>query len=122
MPTFFSIPGFDPKTLTNDQLFEKQLELTRRRLLSARFGKVEVMEQIQTMINAIEEERRERMFVDVFGKAMVATQGLVVETDPDIRETMAKEAEIEAIKTEKSKRPIRRPIRSSKPVKSDGDF
>jgi len=116
---FFSIPGFDPKSLTNDQLFEKQVELEKKKVMSNRFGKAEMMAQLQMMIDAIDTERKERMFQDIFGKAMIETQGLVVETDPDIRKEIAASKEEEEKKTEKSKNPIRRPIRSSKPVKSE---
>ena len=118
---FFSIPGFDPKSLTNDQLFEKQLELTKRRIQSSRFGKAEVMAQITMMLDAIDQERQERMFNDVFGKAMIETQGVVVETDPDIRKQMDDEVKEEDVRQEKAKHPIRRPMRSFKPVKSSTD-
>lgn len=117
---FFSIPGFEPKTLTNDQLFEKQLELERKKVMSSRFGKAEMISQVQMMIDAIEEERRERMFQDVFGKTMVATQGLVVETDPDIRKEIEQEREIEETKLAKTQRKIHRPIRTLKPIKPNG--
>lgn len=118
----FSIPGFDPKTLTNEDLFEKQLDLTRRSLTAARFGKVEMVNQIQIMIQAIEMERHERMFNERIGSYILSSSPIVLETDPDLREKqLVTEESEQAAAHPTPARLIRRPVRTSKPVKpTDG--
>jgi len=63
--------GFDPKTLSNEELFEKQMALTSKRLMAARFGKVDAANQLQLMIQAIEFERRERIFNERIGSVVL---------------------------------------------------
>jgi glutamyl-tRNA reductase len=109
---------FDPKTFTNDQLFEKQLELVRKKIMSARFGNVDTTTQIQNMIDAIDNERRERMFTDIIGSYMKSSPAVTIETDPFLKEHDAAEAEIELEKHPKPvvSKPVRRPVRTLRPV------
>lgn len=108
-------PGFDPKCLTNEQLFDKQIELSTKKIMAARFGKVEALNQIHMMIQAIENERRERMFVDRIGSAIMASPPVAVESDPSLRET-AIEPKPEQTKPIPTGRPIQRRLRTTQPV------
>lgn len=113
---------FDPKKLTDDQLFEKQLDLTKKRLQAARFGKPDMANQLQTMIQAIEFERRERMFNSVIGKYMLRSSPVVIETDPVLKEKelQAEEQEDDLKPTKPANRHVRIPVRTLKPVKTNG--
>jgi hypothetical protein len=113
----FAIPGFDPKTLSNDALFEKQLDLIRRSLQATRFGQGDTAQQFQMMIQAIEIERQERMFVDRIGNHMRAGASIVIESDPVLRDRDLAIEELDQPKPEKVARSLRRPVRSDKPVK-----
>ena len=107
--------GFDPKTLSNEELFDKQLALTAKKVLAARTGKVDSANQLQMMISAIEFERRERIFNERIGSVVLNSSPVVIETEIDLREP--EPTTDEQPKTAKaSARPIRRAIRTDKPV------
>jgi hypothetical protein len=115
------IPGFDPKSLTNDGLLDKQLDLTRKRMQAVRFGQSVAAQQLQALIQVIENERTERMFMERAGKYMLASSPVVIETDP-VLAAMEKKTEDEAAtvpdRSDKPQlRPLRRPMRTAKPVK-----
>lgn len=115
----FAIPGFDPKTFSNEELFEKQLDLVSKKILASRFSNYDALNQLQLMIDAIDQERRERMFAERIGSYMVSTPSVVVESDPVLkaRDNMASEAETEKQIKAAPARPIRKPIRTARPVK-----
>jgi hypothetical protein len=115
----FGFPGFDPKTLTDAELFDKQLALTTKQLMASRFGKVDVVNQLTTMIMAIEQERRERIFNERIGSVVLASSPVVVETEVDLIEKAPVVEETKATKSDM--RPIRRAIRTAKPVIPSND-
>jgi hypothetical protein len=120
----FTIYGFDPRTLTNNELFEKQVELTRRRFIATRFGKPDMADQLQVIIQAIEFERRERMFNDIIGVNLLNSPAVVVETDPDLKakdEQIEEESENPKPPQQTPMRPVRKPIRSDRPVQHKPD-
>ena len=110
----FGFHGFDPKTLSDQELFDKQLALTTKQLMAARFGKVDAVSQLQMMIAAIEQERRERIFQDRIGSVVLASSPVVIETEVDLIE----KAPVEEVKktSRVDLRPVRRAIRTAKPV------
>lgn len=108
-------PGFDPKCLTNEELFEKQMELSTKKIMAARFGKTDVVNQIHMMIQAIDTERRERIFVDRIGSAMMAASSVAVESDPSLRET-AIEPKPDQQKPAANGRQVHRRMRTAQPV------
>ena len=114
----FTIPGFDPKTLTNEDLFEKQIELTHKKIQASRFSSFDALNQIQVMIDAIDLERRERIFSDRIGSVIVSSPPVIIESDPVLkaRDELVMDAETEK-KTKTVAKPIRRPIRTARPVK-----
>lgn len=111
----FGFHGFDPKTLSDSELFEKQLDLTAKKLTAARFGKVDAANQLQMMILAIEQERRERIFNEHIGSVVLASSPVVIETEVDLIEK-APAAEPKPAAKSETRRPIRRAIRTTKPV------
>lgn len=116
----FEFYGFDPKTLSDDELFEKQLALTSKKMMAARFGKIDAVNQLQRMIVAIEQERGERIFNERIGSVVLASSPVVVETEMDLVE---KDPTVEEVKkpTKSDLRPIRRAIRTTKPVVPSSD-
>jgi hypothetical protein len=110
----YDFHGFDPKTMSNDELYDKQLALVTRKLMAARFGKVDLVNQLQMMISSIDMERRERMFNDTIGSVVMASSPVVLETDAELRAPVVEEVR----KPNKPERLMRRAIRTSKPVTS----
>ena len=80
----FSVPGFDPTSMTDDELLNKQSELNRRYVYASRFSaSTEMAAQFMAMIAAIENERRERVQRIAFDMR----QGMfpdIIESEPDL--------------------------------------
>ena len=80
----FSVPGFDPTSMTDDELLNKQSELNRRFVYASRFSaSTEMAAQFMSMIAAIEAERRERVLRIAFDMR----QGMfpdIIESEPDL--------------------------------------
>lgn len=80
----FSIPGFDPTTMTDDELLNKQSELNRRYAYASRFSvSSEMAAQFMAMIGAIEHERRERVLKVAFDMRQSMFPE-VIESEPDL--------------------------------------
>lgn len=109
----YEFHGFDPKTLSDEELFNKQIALTTKKMMAARFGKMQAVSQLQAMITAIEFERRERIFRDNIGAAMMSSSPVVVETEADLKPPVVEETKKP---TNVEPRIVRRAIRTSKPV------
>jgi hypothetical protein len=116
----FGFHGFDPKTLSDNELFEKELALTTKKLIAARWGKVDSVNQLQMMILAIEQERRERLFVERIGSVITASSSVVVETEMDLQEATPTVEEIKKA-NKPDLRPVRRAVRTAKPVTPSKD-
>ena len=84
--------------------------------MAARVGKVNAVNQLQQMIMAIEFERGERMFQDRIGSFMLESSSVVMETDIGLQQQEAPEEEAKKPLNKEPQRPIRRAIRTSKPV------
>lgn len=106
--------GFDAKILSNDELFNKQIELISKKTLAHRMGRADAVNQLDLFIQAIDMERRERMFLDTW-KAQPSSP-VLLETDPQLAERDVAQEEIRAPKITQPGRPSRRPIRSASPV------
>src|SRR3954468_16670128 len=105
--------GFDPKTLSAEDLFNTQPERVKPKAQAARLGPHDIIVQLNTLIVAIENERHERIFLDRY--ASLPSSPVLIETDPGMREEEKIEQEIKAKPTE-IPRSIRRPVRTAKPV------
>lgn len=80
----FSVPGFDPTTMTDDELLNKQSELNRRYAYASRFSmSSEMAAQFMAMIGAIEHERRERVLKVAFDMRQSMFPE-VIESEPDL--------------------------------------
>ena len=110
---------FDAKCLNDEQLFTQQVELSRRRIQAARIGQIDAANQIEILIQAIEYERRERMFLDRVKQ--LPTSPILIETDPDMRAQEIVDAETNTPKPAQPQRPVRRAIRTATPVLPTGD-
>jgi hypothetical protein len=108
-----TFPNFDPKSLSDNELFEKQLVLTQRQYMALRFGKIDAANQLQQLLQAIEIERTERMFVDRIGNAMLNSGPVVLETDPSLQVETEQPA---APKATTPAQPRRHHIRTARPV------
>ncbi len=80
----FSVPGFDPTTMTDDELLNKQSELNRRFVYASRFSaSTEMAAQFMSMIAAIEAERRERVLKIAFDMRQSMFPD-IIESEPDL--------------------------------------
>lgn len=105
----FDIPGFNPRSMSDEELLSKQHDLSRRIEWASRFGmSTEMVAQMQCMLLSIEATRRERTFRDVFEMRQAALP-TVIETDPDLRERDKPESEKNTLGTKAPARP-KRPI------------
>lgn len=78
-------PGFDPSSMSDEELFEKQAELGRRLSWAARFSSNgEAVDQLMRMAQAIDATRRERAYLASYAFQESLLPG-VTETDPDLR-------------------------------------
>lgn len=118
----FYVPGLDLKKLTDDDLYERHSDLTRRLVVASRLGKGEVIQQIQNMLSSLELEKKERIYNDRIGTNMKNSSSVVIETDPDLsnQQTMKDAKENEAKKPPRVQ--LKRPIRTLKPMKLSGDI
>lgn len=81
----FDIPGFDPRSMTDDELLRRQEDLEARLNYAARSGGAgEMFAQLRAMLDSIEHTRRERMFLEMAGSGGTADP-VVIETDPSLR-------------------------------------
>lgn len=79
---FYDMPGFDPKTFSDEELLKKSDELMRKISWSSRFS-TNMMGQLQNMLIMIDNERRERIILDNWKNSenyFTAT----IESDPDV--------------------------------------
>lgn len=80
----FSVPGFDPTGMTDDELLNKQSELNQRLVYASRFSaSTEMAAQFMAMISAIEHERRERVLKVAFDMRQSMFPD-VIESEPDL--------------------------------------
>lgn len=80
----FDIPGFTPSSMSDDELLNRQAELSRRLSWANRFsGSGDMATQIWAMISAIEAERRDRVLKIMFDNRQKIFPE-VIETEPDM--------------------------------------
>lgn len=100
--------GFDPKTLSDDELLERWHDVNKKIMWSARFGSMELLQQLQSIKLQIEFEQRERMF-EIRLRARAAMPTVLVETDPDLARQARAEYDAELAKNEPKKTPRQKP-------------
>lgn len=116
----FHVPGFDPKKLTTDQLYEQHSDLTRRLIIASRFGKGEAIQQLQNMLSSLELEQKERIYNDRIGNNIKGSSSIVIETDPDLQKLQNDEDKKEQEIKKPPRVQLKRPIRTLKPIKPTG--
>lgn len=119
----FSIPGFDPKTFSDDQIVKKMQDLNQRISYASRFSaSFELVAQLQNLIAALDFERRERAYREAYDMrdAMLPD---IIETDPEMREESNAEkakkeqqSRLSEDRPRKSKRPVRQPALGEGPA------
>jgi hypothetical protein len=108
----FGLIGFDTKSMSDEELLKRNMELQDKLVWANRFGSVDLVGQIQTYLFAIESERQQRVIDRILAErnTMMAD---VIESDPDLRSDQKREED--AKPTEKPKRTAII-ARSDKPV------
>jgi hypothetical protein len=110
------VPGFNPKALSDDELFAKAAELQRKMNYAYRFSSMGGgAEQIQTMITMLENERAERIFNEQWNM-MERFRSDVIETDPDLKAAATAAKEKNKPQETKQKRPRVEVRRSFQPT------
>lgn len=81
----FDVPGFDPSSMSDDELMSRHMELSRRLSWASRFGSGEMGYQLQSMMISIEGERRDRLLRYMFKERSKLFPD-TIETEPDLAE------------------------------------
>ena len=79
----FDFFGFDPKTLSDDELLNKATDLPAKIVWASRFGSADLIGNLQLYLQSIEVERIERLNRVLWGDRIAMTPD-VIETDPDL--------------------------------------
>ena len=118
------IPGFDPASMTDDELLNKETDLQGRVVAAANYSNMYAVDQLQYMLTLVKNEQIERLSRKTFEMQKKGSPD-VYEVDPDMRakqqqvETQSKE---EASPKKKSLRPERKTVlRSSRPTRPSND-
>ena len=77
------IPGFNPSTMTDDELMNKQVELNSRLAWASKFSGSNMSSQFLMMIQAIEAERRDRLLRFIFAEREKMFPD-VIESEPEL--------------------------------------
>jgi hypothetical protein len=81
----FDVPGFDPSSMSDDELMTRQAELSRRLVWASRWsGSGDMTSQFQMMLMAVEGERRDRMLKLMFAERQKMFPE-IIETEPDLK-------------------------------------
>lgn len=112
----FDAIGFDPKTLTNEQLLDRQIDLAKKKMQAARFGKADAVNQLTIMIQMIERERYERIFNERIGVNIRNSSSVVVESDPTLQQKEIPDEEKQPKHAAPPSRAYPKPIRTAVPV------
>jgi hypothetical protein len=76
--------GFDPSSLSDDELLTRQTQLQGKLAWASRFGSMELMSGIQRMLEVIEFERFDRFQRSQFTDRLAASPS-VIETEPSLK-------------------------------------
>lgn len=109
----FGLFGFDPKSLTDDELLERVTELGRRITFAIRMGQYDMAHQLRQNKAICEAEQRERLFAPRFNR-MLQTPPVTVETDPDLAAAARRERDAKAERDTPKKGPARKPFAITK--------
>jgi hypothetical protein len=98
--------GFDPNTLSDEQLMDRVTELNRRISWSAKFTSGASVGPLQDQKMQCEQVQRERAFLGRMGNR-ISSPSVVVESDPDLAaaQRAEREAAIAALTPTKPHRP-----------------
>lgn len=90
--------GFDPKTLSDEELLDRWHKINKRMGWTMRYGSNEIMAQLQAIKQSIEFEQRERI-IEPRLRARAAMPAVTIETDPELAAEAKAivDAELEAI-------------------------
>lgn len=94
----FEFFGFDPKTLSDEELLNRMGELAHKIMVAHRMGNAPLIDQIRAQQYAIQMEQRERAFQTGIGSRLVSAPTVVFETDPDLAAKHKADREAEAAK------------------------
>jgi len=112
----FDIPGFNVRSFSEDDLYKKQAEISKRLAYASRFSASgQMVEQLRRMNEAISTELVSRMQKKIFVERN-PRDGVCIETDPDPRILARQEAAEQASKPVVKRTPRSR--RTAKPVES----
>jgi len=80
----FDVPGFNPSAMSDEELLNRQSELSRRLGWASRFSQSgDMSSQLYAMISAIEMERRDRILKVMFQERSKMFPD-IIESEPDL--------------------------------------
>jgi hypothetical protein len=99
---FYEIPGFDPKTFTDEDLLKKTTELARKIAWASKYS-TNMLGALQTMQFMIDNERLERIKMEQW-KNIESYMTSTIESDPDLKPKEEDESKIK-----KTRKPLLKP-------------
>jgi hypothetical protein len=79
----FEFSGFDPSTMSDDDLLQKTTDLHAKIVWAGRFGSADMIGGLQRLLQAVEGERSQRI-MNRFVQDRENALRDVIETDPDL--------------------------------------
>lgn len=116
----FDYFGFDPKSLSDDELLNKTTELRAKIVYASRFSSSGLLYSLQGVLQSIEFEYQERMARRVF-ELQQNTLPDVIESDPGLAEKNPDSIKPTPGKTVPTIRPRMQITKTSKPTDGTGD-
>jgi hypothetical protein len=111
----FDFFGFDPRTLTDDELLHKTMELQAKIVYASRFSSSGLLGNLQQILQAIEFERQERFARRVFND-MQSQMPDSIESDPDLATANQDKAQPDRGKIVPQPRPRMQITKTNRPV------
>ncbi|RYF06924.1 MAG: hypothetical protein EOO77_26320 [Oxalobacteraceae bacterium] len=79
----FEFSGFDPATMSDDELLQKTTDLHAKLVFAGRFGSADMIGSLQRLLQVIENERAQRV-MRLFARDRDNAISDVIESDPDL--------------------------------------
>ena len=100
----FEAFGFDPSSMSDDELLAKTTDLHAKLVYASRFSSVSMIDNLQRLIQVVERERNERVLRTIAREREQFSPD-VIESDPDLAMAGRVEKPVERQKIIPQKRP-----------------
>lgn len=114
----YEFSGFDPATMSDDELLQKAQELHGKIVWAGRYGSVGMISGLQRLLEVVENERAQRVY-RVFARDRENAMPDVIESDPDLAAAARVQQPVEKGKIVPQKKPRQTIQISNRPAPDD---